>query len=240
MLTVQETAAFLREAQDGDAAAKEQLLTHNTPLIKSVIKRFCNKGVDYDDLFQLGSMGFLKAIKNFNFDFNVRFSTYAVPMILGEVKRYLRDDGYIKVSRSLKVLYNKVYKYVEECKKTGTHEPRVEEIAAHLDVPCEDIVLAMDCARSPVSLFEKSGDGERSMSLIDKVAVKDDSDDNVDKLMLKNAIGDLSEREKKIVMLRYFRDMTQGEVAAIMGVSQVQISRLESKILGKLRAEMEQ
>lgn len=235
MLEYKETAELLLKAKDGDQAAKEMLLVHNTPLLKSIIKRFYNKGVEYDDLFQLASMGFIKAIKNFNFSFNVKFSTYAVPMIMGEIKRFLRDDGYIKVSRSLKVLYNKIYKYVELCRKSA-NEPTIEEIAAYLSVSAEDVVLAMECVKMPVSLFEKSEEGnERSLNLIDKLVLNDTTDDTVDKIVLKSILSELNEREKKIIMLRYFRDMTQGEVAKVLGVSQVQVSRLESKILERIK-----
>ena len=235
MLDHNETAELLKRAKEGDAEAKEKLIVHNTPLLKSIIKRFCNKGVEYDDLFQLASMGFIKAIKNFNFSFNVKFSTYAVPMIAGEIKRFLRDDGYIKDSRSLKVLCNKIYKYAENRRKAGK-EPTVEEIASHLKVSSEDVILAMECVKMPLSLFEKSEEGnERSLSLIDKLGAADSTEDVIDKIVLKNILAELSERERKIIMLRYFRDMTQGEVARILGVSQVQISRLEAKILEKIR-----
>lgn len=236
MLEYKETAELLVKAKTGDQQAKEVLLVSNTPLLKSILKRFYNKGVDYDDLFQLASMGFLKAIKNFDFSFNVKFSTYAVPMIMGEIKRFLRDDGYIKVSRSLKVLYNKIYKYIEQCKRAGDNEPKIEEIANYLCVSSEDVVLAMECVRKPVSLFEKSEDGnERSLDLIDKLIINDDAEEIVDKIVLKKILGELGEREKKIIMLRYFRDMTQGEVAKRLGVSQVQVSRLETKILEKIK-----
>jgi RNA polymerase sporulation-specific sigma factor len=235
MLEHSQTTELLKRAKENDEESKEILLVHNTPLLKSIIKRFCNKGVDYDDLFQLASMGILKAIKNFNFDYNVKFSTYAVPMIMGEIKRFLRDDGYIKVSRSLKVLYNKVYKYVEQCKKEGKEEPKIDEIAGYLAVTPEEVALSMECVRAPISLFEKNPDDDRSLSLIDKLATKDTTDDNIDKLVLKNILSELGDREKKIIMLRYFRDMTQGEVAKILGVSQVQVSRLESKILEKIK-----
>ena len=235
MLDQKETAELLLRAKEGDCEAKEKLIVHNTPLLKSIIKRFCNKGVEYDDLFQLASMGFIKAIKNFNFSFNVKFSTYAVPMIAGEIKRFLRDDGYIKVSRSLKVLCNKIYKYAEIRRKAGK-EPTIEEIACHLKVSPEDVVLAMECVKMPLSLFEKSEEGnERSLSLIDKLTAGDSTEDTIDKIVLKNILSELSERERKIIMLRYFRDMTQGEVAKILGVSQVQISRLEAKILEKIK-----
>jgi RNA polymerase sporulation-specific sigma factor len=235
MLDYTQTAKLLLEAKEGNQQAKETLLVENTPLLKSIIKRFYNKGVEYDDLFQLASMGFIKAIKNFDFSYNVKFSTYAVPMITGEIKRFLRDDGYIKVSRSLKVLYNKIYKYLESCRNNG-EEPTIEQIASHLGVSTDDVILAMECVKMPISLFEKCDEGnERSLNLIDKLIISDDTEDTVDKIVLKSILSELTVREKKIIMLRYFRDMTQSEVAKILNVSQVQISRLETKILEKIK-----
>ncbi|MDD4002770.1 MAG: sigma-70 family RNA polymerase sigma factor [Clostridia bacterium] len=235
MLDYTQTAKLLLQAKEGNQQAKETLLVENTPLLKSIIKRFYNKGVEYDDLFQLASMGFIKAIKNFDFTYNVKFSTYAVPMITGEIKRFLRDDGYIKVSRSLKVLYNKIYKYLESCRNKGG-EPTIEEIASHLSVSSDDVILAMECVKMPISLFEKSDDGnERSLNLIDKLIINDNTEDTVEKIVLKTILSELTVREKKIIMLRYFRDMTQSEVAKILNVSQVQISRLETKILEKIK-----
>lgn len=196
MLEYSETAKLLLLAKEGDQRAKETLLVENTPLLKSIIKRFYNKGVEYDDLFQLASMGFVKAIKNFDFNYNVKFSTYAVPMITGEIKRFLRDDGYIKVSRSLKALYNKIYRYLESCR--GRKEPTVEEIAGHLKVSTDDVILAMECVKMPVSLFEKSEEGnERSLNLIDKLASSDQTEDTIDKIVLKNMLSQLTVREKK-------------------------------------------
>ena len=237
MLEHEETLAYLKQAKAGDEQAKSVLLEHNSPLIKSIIRRYKNKGVDYDDLYQLGCMGFLKAIKNFDLAFNVRFSTYAVPMIAGEVKRFLRDDGYIKVSRALKTLSGKIARYVETYKKENLADPDIETIAREFNLEPSEVVFAMDSAKFPISLFEKSDSrDEKSQSLIDKI-VTDDREDMLDKLILKDVIENLEPRDKKIIVLRYFRDKTQSEISEIMGVSQVQISRLESKILECIRAK---
>ncbi len=237
MLEHEETLACLVKAKAGDEQAKAVLLEHNSPLIKSIIRRYKNKGVDYDDLYQLGCMGLLKAIKNFDTSFNVRFSTYAVPMIAGEVKRFLRDDGYIKVSRALKVVSGKISRFVEDFKKQNLADPDVETIAHEFGMEPAEVVFAMESAKMPISLFEKTdSQDEKSQSLIDKLAANDDSDELLDKLMLKEIIENLAPRDKKIIVLRYFRDKTQSEISQIMGVSQVQISRLENKIISGIKA----
>ncbi len=235
MLEQSEVQLLIRKAQNGDEAAKSKLVEENSPLIKSVIRRYKNKGVEYDDLYQLGCMGFLKAIRNFSEEFEVKFSTYAVPMIAGEVKRFLRDDGYIKISRSTKTLSNKIAYFVENYKSVNHSSPTVEEIAAEFGIDGQEVVFAMDSAKFPLSLYEKADD-EHSQSLMDKIASKENSDDNLDKIVLKDLIGELNEREKKIIILRYYRDKTQSEVARVLKVSQVQVSRLETKILGKIRS----
>lgn len=230
-----EVQLLIKQAQSGDESAKSRLIKENSPLIKSVIRRYRNKGVEYDDLYQLGCMGFLKAIRNFSEEFGVKFSTYAVPMIAGEVKRFLRDDGYIKISRSTKSLANKIAYFVDAYKNENHTSPTVEEIAAKFEVDAQDVVFAMDSAKFPLSLYEKTDD-EHSQSLMDKIASKENTDDNINRIVLKDLISELNEREKKIIILRYYRDKTQSEVARVLNVSQVQVSRLETKILGKIRA----
>jgi RNA polymerase sporulation-specific sigma factor len=238
MLEHEQTIKYIGLAKAGDENAKAQLLEHNSPLLKSIVRRYRNRGVDYDDLYQLASLGLLKAIKNFDNSFNVRFSTYAVPMIAGEIKRFLRDDGYIKISRALKVLSGKIGGFVEAYKKERSAEPDVETIAREFKIEPQEVVFALDSCRQPVSLFEKTdgGGGDKSPSVIDKIAAEDKSADLLDKLILKDVIKDLDERDKKIILLRYFRDKTQSEISRLMGVSQVQISRLENKILEKMRS----
>ncbi len=228
------TLELIQKAQDGNETAKSELIEQNSPLIKSVIRRYRNKGVDYDDLYQLGCIGFLKAIRNFSASFGVRFSTYAVPMIAGEVKRFLRDDGYIKVSRSVKSLAGKISYFVETYKNEHGESPDMETVAAAFDVEPQEAVFALDSTKFPVSLYEKTDD-EHGQSLMDKIAAKETVEDNLDKIVLKDAIASLDAREKKIVLLRYFRDKTQSEVARVLGVSQVQVSRLENKIIEKLK-----
>ncbi len=240
MLSFEETINLIRDAKRGDNDSKEQLLLNNVLLIKSIVNRFKNKGVDYDDLYQLGCIGFLKAINNFDESYGVRFSTYAVPMILGEIKRFLRDDGEIKVSRLIKIQAMEITRFIEKRLREVGEEPTIDEIAKSLNITKEDVVFALDSSKMPVSLYETIEDGEdKSQSLIDKIPSKFSVDEHVDKLYLKSLINSLNEREQKIIILRYFRDKTQGEVAKILGVSQVQVSRLEMKILKKLKDKVD-
>lgn len=235
MLSHEETMRLLSLAADGDDNATERLIAENTPLLKSIVKRYMGKHIEYDDLFQVAGIGLLKAIKNFKQDFNVRFSTYAVPMILGEIKRQMRDDGYIKVSRSLKSLSSKITRYMDEVIKQGNDDPTVEQIARHFDISPSDVVFALDATRLPVSLYETTSDKDgKQTELVDRLPTDEDRK-MVQSLILKDMLSHLSERERKIIIYRFFRDMTQGEIAEKMGVSQVQISRLETKILDKLK-----
>ena len=237
MIEQNELLELIKQAQTGSEEAKTKILTEKSPLIKSVIRRFKNKGVEYEDLYQLGSIGFLKAIKNFSPEFGVKFSTYAVPMVAGEVKRFLRDDGYIKVSRSTKSLAAKIAYFTQVYKNENRTSPKIEEIAAAFGIEAQEVVFAMDSAKFPISIYDKSDD-EHSQSIFEKLASDETSDDNLDKIILKDIIEKLDEREKKIIVLRYFRDKTQSEVARVLKVSQVQVSRLESKILDKLKTEL--
>ncbi len=236
MLSHEETLQKISEAQAGDKKAAEEILLENMPLIKSVIKRYKNSNIDYDDLIQLGSLGLIKAVMNFNPTFNVRFSTYAVPMIAGEIKRHIRDDGPIKVSRQTKTLVLSINKYVEEFRSKNEREPSVQEIAEKFELSTYDVVFALDSAKMPLSLFEKFDDD--GTYLVDVIKTEDRTEDILDKLALKEIINSLDDRDKKIIILRYYRDKTQSEVAKILGVSQVQVSRLENKILNDIRKKM--
>lgn len=237
MLEHNETLEYIRIAQAGDNDAKDILVRENLPLIKSIVKRYIGKSVEYDDLMQLGSLGLVKAIMGFDTSFNVRFSTYAVPMISGEIKRFLRDDGAIKVSRSIKMLNIKINQYIEENRNEQNHEPSISEIAKHFNMSEQDIVFAMDSNHMPISLYDNK-DEEKGISVIDKIKVENKEDDMIDKIILKDYIMSLPDREKQIIIMRYYRDKTQSEIANIMGVSQVQISRIEAKVISKLKAMM--
>lgn len=235
MLSNEQLLDYIRKAKDGDENAKSEIFLRNEPLIKSIIRRFKGKGVEYDDLYQIACIGFLKAIKNFDESFGVKFSTYSVPMIIGEIKRYMRDNGAVKVSRTLKMLANKINRYVESYQTLNDRSPNIEEIAESFGITAEEAVVALDSARMPVSLYEKFDDEDETRELIDKLPSEDKEDDILTKIQLSSIIEGLSERERKIVMLRFFRDKTQTETAESLGLSQVQISRLENKILEKIR-----
>ena len=237
MLTNEETAELLNNAKQGSDSAKEILITRNSPLIKSIVKRYIGKGVDYDDLYQLGCMGFVKAINKYDSKYNVKFTTYAVPLIAGEVKRFLRDDGTIKVSRSVKTLYTKIKRFLVTC-QGREHSPSIDEIAIELEVTREEIVYAMEAAQMPLALFDKSdtGDGER-ISIAERTAAPITTDP-VDQLMLKNMLAALDTRDRKVIILRYFRNQTQSQIAKTLNISQVQVSRIEQRVLSQFREHL--
>lgn len=237
MLNHQTTLELLKKAQQGDDGAKEKLIEENIPLIKSIVKRFKGR-LEYDDLMQLGAIGLIKAMQNFAVKYGVRFSTYAVPMISGEIKRFLRDDGAIKVSRWTKTLAQKVNVFVEEQLQKGESEPTIEQLAAKFEVDAQEIVFAMDARHYLLSLSATVGDDDSELG--DKIATEECEDENIDKLLLKDLINDLPSREKKVIVLRYFRDKTQSEIAQELGVSQVQVSRIENKVLQKLKDGMKE
>ena len=238
MLSQDETVKLVKQAQNGDFDAKSRLVTENSPLIKSVIKIYRNKGVEYDDLYQLGSLGFIKAINNFNESFGVKFSTYAVPMIAGEVKRFMRDDGSIKVSRALKTLNLQINKYIETYMEKYNKEPTIAEIAKYFGVDEQEIVFAMDSRKSLLSLDDKQDEtNPHSRTIMESIEDVDRTENMIDNLVLKDLIDELSDRDKKLLALRYFQDKTQSEIADILNVSQVQVSRLENKIIDKLRSK---
>ncbi|MBE7081012.1 MAG: SigB/SigF/SigG family RNA polymerase sigma factor [Clostridiales bacterium] len=235
MLNQEQTLDYIRKAKNGDESAKQQLFNNNSALLKSVIRRFCNKGIEYDDLYQIACIGFLKAIKNFDEEFGVKFSTYTVPMIIGEIKRYMRDNGAIKVSRTLKILANKINHFIDDYQTKNNFSPTIECIALNFNISQEDVVIALDSVKMPLSIFDKFEDDDEGQELIDKLITTDNEEKTIDRIHLSNIIESLSDREKKLVVLRYFRDKTQCEIAESLGVSQVQVSRLESKVIEKLR-----
>ena len=235
MLGHEETLALIKRAQAGEEDAKERLVEENLPLVRSVVKRFKGR-LEYDDLMQLGAMGFLKAVAGFDEGFGVRFSTYAVPMIMGEIKRFLRDDGAVKVSRWAKTLAGRIAAYTDERLKNNLPEPTVEELAEKFGCEAGDVVFALDTGRFVVSLNE-AGE-EDGTPLGDRLVGAEAPEEDIDGLMLRDNIKNLPDRERKLIILRYFRDKTQSEVAAELGVSQVQVSRLENKILSKMRENM--
>lgn len=226
---------YLRKAKNGDETSKQIIFTENTPLIKSICNRFKNKGVEYEDLYQIACIGFVKAINNFDEKYDVKFSTYTVPMIIGEIKRYLRDNGAVKVSRSIKTLSLKINKFIEEYQKQNNDAPKIDFIAKSLGCSEDEVVLALDSSRMPVSIYDKFDDDEEGQELIEKIADYNPEEKIVNRIHISNILDSMDERDKQIIYLRYYRDITQSEVAKILGVSQVQVSRLENRIIERIR-----
>ena len=239
LLSHEETLELITKAQEGDEYSKNKLIENNLGLVRSVVSKFLNIGYDRDDLFQLGSIGLIKAIYKFDSQFNVRFSTYAVPMILGEIKRYLRDDGMIKVSRSLKQIAVKAKVEGESLSKKLGREPTIDELSNALGVEKEDLVMALESNSSVEYLQGVIHEEEGSpIRLIDKISLDTMSEEEkvIDNLLLKEVLGKLEKRERQIIMLRYFEDKTQSEIGEILNISQVQVSRIEKKVLSKLKS----
>ena len=232
-----EMVRLLKLSQQGDEKARQQLIEGNLRLVLSVIQKFLGRGENPDDLFQVGCVGLLKAIANFNTDLNVRFSTYGVPMIEGEVKRYLRDYSAIRVSRSVRDIAYKVLQCKEAMMSQSAREPSLEEIAQKLELPLETVTGAMDAISAPVSLYEPVySDGGDPLTVMDQVRDTKNTDEQwTERIALREAISTLNEREKKILALRFFDGKTQMEVAGAVGISQAQVSRLEKNAISTLR-----
>lgn len=235
-LKKEDTYELIARAKAGEEEAKEILVNQNTGLVKSIALKFISAGYELDDLLQIGFIGLLKAVERFDTSYDVMFSTYAVPMILGEIKRYLRDDGRIKVGRQIKQDIRQMKRAQEEfCQQKGRH-PKVSELALLLNTDAEHIVSLMEAADALGNL-ESLDDPERTTQH-SSGSYKEDEDMQVDMIHLKSIIGKLGERERQIIVLRYFRDMTQQQIADKLGISQVQVSRLEKKVISSLREEM--
>ena len=239
-LSAQETDELLRRVKEGDQSARERLVEGNLRLVLSVIQRFSNRGENADDLFQVGCVGLLKAIDNFDVNLNLRFSTYGVPMILGEIRRYLRDNSSIRVSRSMRDTAYRVLQVREKLQRENQREPCIEEIARELELPREEVVFALDAIVDPVSLFEpvysEAGD---TMCVMDQVRdTKNTDGDWLEHIALKEAMSHLSERERRILALRFCDGKTQMEVSSEIGISQAQVSRLEKNAIKSIRREI--
>jgi len=231
------TLALITRAQKGDNDAAEQLIKENSGLIWSVVKKFSKRGYDLDDLYQIGAIGLLKCIRKFDATFEVKFSTYAIPMIIGEIKRFLRDDGMIKVSRPIKELATKARYTTEMLTAKFGRQPTINELAKELQVSTEDLIVAMEAGHDVESLYATIYQGDGSpIFLIDKVAQGvDGGEQTINIIALKDMIERLKPKERQVIILRYFQDKTQVEVAKAIGVSQVQVSRIEKKVLSALK-----
>ncbi|MCG0277642.1 MAG: RNA polymerase sporulation sigma factor SigF [Thermanaeromonas sp.] len=237
LLSEEETLKLLRRAKEGDREARERLINCNLKLVFNIVQRFQNRGYELEDLFQIGTIGLIKAIDKFDLSYQVKFSTYAVPMILGEIKRFLRDDSSVKVSRSLKETAFKVNRAREELAKKLGREPGINEIAQALDLSREEIVAALEAIQSPGSIHETvyQDDGD-PIYVLDQL--QDESEQEpawLDKIALKEVLLKLPEKHRKVIVMRFFQDKTQTEVAEKLGLSQVQISRIERQALARLR-----
>jgi len=234
-----DTLELVRRAQEGDQGAVEEIVRTNSGLVWSVVKRFAGRGYEAEDLFQIGSIGLLKCIQKFDASYDVKFSTYAVPMIMGEIKRFLRDDGMIKVSRPLKEMAQKARFAQDSLTKAHNRPPSLSEVAAEVGTTVEELVVAMEAGLEVESLYTTIHQGEGSpIYLIDKLQEPDAGDEVVDTLTLKEIIGKLKPKERQIIILRYFYDKTQMEIAREIGVSQVQVSRIEKRVLRSLRENL--
>jgi RNA polymerase sporulation-specific sigma factor len=229
---------LIKKAHNGDKNARDEMIQGNLKLVLSVIQRFSNRGEPLDDLFQVGCMGLIKAIDNFNTDLQVRFSTYAVPMIIGEVRRYLRDNNSVRVSRSLRDTAYKAIQVREKLSNELNREPRVEEIAKELDMNKEDVVIALEAIVEPVSLYEPVyNEGGDAIYVMDQIGDRNTPDSWMDEIMIKDSIKKLSQREKNILNLRFMLGKTQTEVAKEIGISQAQVSRLEKSALKRIKGQ---
>ena len=237
VLSGEEKKRLLKLAKEGDETAREKFINGNLKLVLSVVQRFSQRGENPDDLFQVGCIGLIKSIDNFDMSQDVKFSTYAVPMIIGKIRRYLRDNNPVRVSRSMRDLAYKALNSREKLRNSLNREPTVEEIAKDVGVPREDIVVAMDAITDPVSLFDPVyNDESDSLYVMDQITDKSDCADSwIDEIALKQAISHLSPREKRILSLRFFSGKTQMEVAGHIGISQAQVSRLEKSALEQIK-----
>ncbi len=239
VLSEKEKTELLKKAQAGDKSAREALINGNLRLVLSVIQRFTNRGENPDDLFQVGCIGLMKAIDNFDITQQVRFSTYGVPMIIGEIRRYLRDNNTVRVSRSMRDTAYKAMQEKERLTAKNGKEPSVEEIAKGLGLRREDVVLALESIVEPISLYEPIfSDGGDTIYVMDQVGDKNDDKNWLDEIALKEAMNDLSDREKRIMAMRFFQGKTQMEVACEIGISQAQVSRLEKCALHKIKNDL--
>ena len=237
VLKNEETMALLRRVKEGDMEARDQLIQGNLRLVLSVIQKFLGRGENADDLFQVGCIGLMKAIDNFNVDLDVKFSTYGVPMIVGEIRRYLRDNSALRVSRSMRDTAYKVLQAKEKYLTEHQREPSLEEIAKILDIPREDVVMALDAIVDPVSLYEPVYEsGGDTVYVMDQVRDKKNTDESwLERIALREAMARLSQREKRILDLRFFQGKTQMEVSAEIGISQAQVSRLEKGAINTIK-----
>ena len=236
-----DTLTLIKQAHQGDKVSRDRVLTENTALIWSIVRRFLNRGYEGEDLFQIGCIGMLKAIDRFDVEYNVAFSTYAVPLIAGEIRRFLRDDGIIKISRTIKENQNKIIAETEKFRETNHVEPTIEQLSELCSLSKEDVVTAIESLRNLESIdkeADSTGDGN-SVSIMDRLVDKTNHENMVvDRLLIRQLLDTLEEKERNIIILRYYKNKTQSDIAKEIGITQVQVSRLEKKILKKLKKQI--
>lgn len=237
---VEHTIELIDKSHHGDKGARDRLVEENVGLIWSIVKRFAGRGYEMEDLFQIGSIGLIKAIDKFDTSFEVKFSTYAVPMIMGEIKRFLRDDGMIKMSRSIKENAYKIKSAEEKIRKQEGRDPGIEEIEKVTGIAKEEILMAMEACVEVESIYRSVySNDENEICLVDKLTDKrNENEDTINRLVLQSLLNDLEEKERNLIQLRYFEDKTQTETAKKLGISQVQVSRLEKRILLRMRGKL--
>jgi RNA polymerase sporulation-specific sigma factor len=235
-----DTISLIKQAHSGDKASRDKILTDNMPLIWSVVGRFINRGYEREDLFQIGCIGMLKAIDRFDISFNVAFSTYAVPLITGEIRRFLRDDGIIKISRTIKENQNKILVATAKFREENNKEPTMTQLSEMCHITEEDVVCAIDSLRTVESIYKESDgkDGNKTF-LLDSIEDKRATEEKtLNRIMVNQLLSTLDKKDKKIIELRYFKNKTQSEIAQYLGVTQVQVSRMEKKILNSLKKQL--
>lgn len=241
LLEDKEVTELLLSAQAGDPEARERLINCNLRLVFNLVQRFANRGYELEDLFQIGTIGLIKAIDKFNMSFNVKFSTYAVPMIIGEIRRFLRDDNPVKISRSLKENAYKINKMRDSLVRELGREPTLQEIADHLDLSLEEIITSLEAVQMPTSIHETlyQDDGD-PIYVIDQLSNDKEEVNWFDKIVLKEVLNKLTEKEREIIVMRFFQDKTQTEVANMVGLSQVQVSRIERQALKRFKVYLQE
>ncbi|MBR2133689.1 MAG: RNA polymerase sporulation sigma factor SigG [Eubacterium sp.] len=236
VMSEKEKMELLRKAHNGDKKAREELINGNLRLVLSVVQRFANRGECMDDLFQVGVIGLIKAIDNFNLDLDVRFSTYAVPMCIGEIRRYLRDDGPMRVSRSMRDTAYKAMQVKEKLINENRKEPNIDDIANELGMPVSEVVIALEAISQPLSLYEPVySDNGDTIYVMDQVGDSNSDSDWIDEIMIKDELKRLDDRERSILYLRFMKGKTQTEVASEIGISQAQVSRVEKNALNRIK-----
>jgi len=238
-MTVRHTKDLIKSAKDGDKEALGKIVEENSGLVWSIVTRFIGRGCETEDLFQIGSIGLIKAVERFDEGLGLQFSTYAVPMIMGEIRRFLRDDGIIKVSRSVKETAAKAGYCIKNLQSKLGREPTISELSETLGIPTEELTMALEATSAPDSIYRSVGDSDSSTLLLDKISSEMDvEEDAINKVAVRELLKEAEPKERQIIYYRYFKDKTQSEIAKMLNISQVQVSRIEKRLLKRLREKL--